>query len=383
MGPNVKKVLVLGCGLIGKTVALDLAGEFVVTVMDPVQEALDSIDDTSGIQKILGSAQDKEALEKAVSDADIICGLLPSSIEGEAQENAIKRGKAYVSPSGYLHSKGMDELAKESGSVAVYDMGIAPGMSNYLVARGEALLDELDFGCIYVGGIPKELDPPFNYRTVFCLEDTLNEYLWPARYVKDNKITQAPALSGLEEIEIPGVGKLEAFFTDGLRSAAENVKGKFVAEKTMRWPGYVDTINILKAAGYFSKEPIVVNGHEVIPFEVTAALMKPLWKLRPENGDRDLTVMRVVAKGPKDGKYVTYTWDMVDEFDEKTMLHSMARTTGYTTSVTVRAVALGIINKPGFHAPEMLADNEEFYNFIMPELAKRGIKFRPSMLVEG
>jgi len=64
------------------------------------------------------------------------------------------------------------------------------------------------------------------------------------------------------------------------------------------------------------------------------------------------------------------------------MVHSMARTTGYSCSVTLRAIVEGIISEPGFHAPEMLADNERFYAYLMPELAKRGVVFRMSTLIE-
>ncbi|WP_281678555.1 saccharopine dehydrogenase family protein [Synergistes jonesii] len=377
-----KKALVLGCGLVGKTVALDLAKDFEVSVMDPYEKALASLAERDDIKKIRKPADDAAALREAAKEADVVCGLLPSHLEGASQKQILEMGKNYVSPSGYLHSEGMDEIAKRTGAVAVFDMGIAPGMSNYLVARGAAVVDELDFGCIYVGGIPEKLDPPFNYRTVFCLEDTMNEYCMPAKYVKDYKLAEAPALSGLEEIDFPGVGRLEAFFTDGLRSAALNVKGRFVAEKTMRWPGYVDAINIMKAAGCFSKEPVVVDGKEVIPFNVTTELFRPRWTLRPEKGDRDLTVMRVVAKGPKGGKYVTNCWDLVDRFDEKLMLHSMARTTGYACSTTARAVADGMISAPGFHAPEELAGDDAFYNYLMPELAKHDIIFKHSVLTE-
>lgn len=376
-----EKALVLGCGLVGKTIALDLMNEFVVTIMDPNESALASLKEEK-ITKLRGSATDSALLAEATKDISIVCGVLPSQIEGGVQKQILEMGKNYVSPSGFIHSQGLDAIAKKCNSVAVYDMGIAPGMSNYLIARGASLLDELEFGCIYVGGIPDKLDPPFNYRTVFCLEDTMNEYIQPSRYVKDNNIIEAPALSGLEEIDIPGVGRLEAFFTDGLRSAADNIKGKFVAEKTMRWPGYVEKINILKAAGCFDKEPVTVNGHKVVPFDVTTESLRPLWKLRPEKGDRDLTVMRVVARGLKDGKQMTYMWDLVDRFDEKQMRHSMARTTGYPCSATAKAIAKGIISEKGFHAPEMLVHNEKFYDYLMIELMKRGIVFRGSVLIE-
>ncbi|MCQ4814201.1 saccharopine dehydrogenase family protein [Cloacibacillus evryensis] len=376
-----KKVLVLGCGLIGRTVALDLSADFEVTVMDPAVASLARLEDRKNITKVQKSACDLDILEEYAAKADIVCGLLPGHLEGEVQKKVISMGKNYVSPVGYLHMEGLDELAKKTGSVCVFDMGIAPGMSNYLVARAAALLDELDVGCIYVGGVPEKLDPPFNYRTVFCLEDTMEMYCMPARYMENNKTVSAPALSGLEEIDIPGVGKFEAFLTDGLRSASENIKGKFVAEKTMRWPGFVDALNILKAAGCFNKEAVIVDGKEVIPFKTTTELLRPLWKLRPEMGERDMTVMHIVAKGPKADKYITYTWDLIDKYDEKNMFHSMARTTGYPCALTVRAVANGIISKPGFNAPEALADNEDFFKYLMPELAKRGIVFKKTTII--
>ncbi len=378
-----RKVLILGCGLMGRTVATDLSEDFdEVAVMDPLADALALLENRPNIRKIQKSACDESALAEAAKEADIVCGLLPSHLEGPVQRQILESGKNYVSPSGYLHSEGLDALAKKTGSVAVFDMGIAPGMSNYLVARGASMLDELDFGCIYVGGIPEKMDPPFNYRTVFCLEDTMQEYCMPAKYVENGKQAEVPALSGLEEIEFKEIGKLEAFFTDGLRSAAQNIKGRFVAEKTIRWPGYVDTINVLKAAGCFDKEPVKVNGVEMIPFELTTEMLRPRWQLRPEKGDRDLTVMRVISKGPRGDDDVTYTWELVDRFDETMMIHSMARTTGYSCSVTLRAIVEGIISEPGFHAPEMLADNERFYAYLMPELAKRGVVFRMSTLIE-
>lgn len=377
-----KKAVVLGCGLIGKTIALDLARDFDVTVMDCSRKALDALSDWPKIAKREGSALDLDFVTELVRDADIVCGVLPGHLEGAPQRRVIELGKNYVSPSGFLNSGGLDDLAKEKGVTAVFDMGVAPGMSNYLVARGGHMLDSLDEGIIYVCGIPQAPDPPFNYRTVFCLEDTLGEYVLPARYVKDGKLAEAPALSGVEEVDIPGVGKLEAFFTDGLRSAAYNVKGRFVAEKTMRWPGYVEAIGVLKAAGLLDSEPVEIAGAKIAPRDFAAALLRPRWELRPEKGDRDCTVMRVIARGPSGKDRVTRAWDMIDKFDEKTMLHSMARTTGYPCCVTARAVANGMIGAKGFLAPETLAGDDAFYRYLLDEQKKRGIVYRETITTE-
>ena len=376
-----KKVLVAGCGLVGKTIALDLSQDFDVTVMDPSESSLASIDNPN-IKKIRKSVTDADSLFEIAKDMDVVCGLVPQPFLKQLHTQIIDMGKNYVSPSGYRLSEGLDTLAKKRGCTGVCDIGIAPGMSNYLLAKGAEMLEELDFGCIYVTGIPDKLDPPFNYRIVLCLEDTMREYCRPARYIKDGQLTTAPALSGIEDVYIPGIGKLEAFFTDGLCSAADNIKGNYIAEKTMRWPGYVDTINVLKAAGCFGTEPIRVDGMEIVPFNVTAELLRPIWKLRPENGDRDLTIMRIVAKGPREGKYVTYTWDMIDKFDEKNNLHSMARTTAFPCATAARAIANGIISEKGFFTPELLIENKNFDSFLMSELKIRGMNFKLSTLIE-
>lgn len=376
------KALVLGCGLIGSTIALDLSSDFDVTVMDPSERSLEWIRSRAKVQAIQKSAMDFSSLDAAANNADIICEALPSALEGPVQRRLIETGHNFCSPSGYLNAEGLDDLAKKQGVTAVFDMGVAPGMSNYLCARGASLLDELDEGKIYVGGIPDKLDPPFNYRTVFCLADTLTEYVFPAHHVENGRKVAAEALSGLEHVEFPGVGTLEAFFTDGLRSGADNIKGRVVFEKTLRYPGYAEQMKLLRHMGLFDAEPIEVGGAKVSPRAVARALLGPLWTLAPEKGEADLTVMRVIAKGPKGGDTVTYTWELFDRLDEKTGIHSMARTTAFPCTITARAIAMGMVTRKGFVAPEMLADNEPFYEFLMSELKKRGVRFSEAVLVQ-
>lgn len=376
------KALVLGSGLIGSILASDLAKDFEVTVMDPSERALSSLKVPGNVRKLQAEATDPEVLEKAALDADITFVALPSRIEGEVMRQLILMKKPFVSPSGYYHIDGLDELAKQEGVTTLFDMGIAPGMSNYLLGVGAHRLDELDEGRIYVTGIPDKLDPPFNYRTVFCLSDTLGEYVLPVYYVKDGKPAVAEALSGIEMVDIPGVGTLEAFFTDGLRSAAVNIKGKLLFEKTMRWPGYAETIKVLRTMGLLDENPIDVNGTSVVPRDVAIALLEPLWRFRPERGDRDLTIMRVITSGRQGRDRVTYQWDLIDRYDEKTGNHSMGRTTAFPCAIAGRAIARGMITQKGFLAPEQLAGDESFHRYLMSELKARGVVFKESILRE-
>ena len=91
--------------------------------------------------------------------------------------------------------------------------------------------------------------------------------------------------------------------------------------------------------------------------------------------------MRVIAKGPKCGDTVTHTWELFDRLDEKTGIHSMARTTAFPCTITARAIADGTIRNKGFIAPEMLAGSEAFYETLMSGLKARGVKFSETTCV--
>ena len=112
----------------------------------------------------------------------------------------------------------MDALAKDNGVTAVFDCGVAPGMSNMLVGCGHNRLDRTDLAVIYVGGLPEIRNWPFEYKAVFSPVDVIEEYVRPAVYVENGAIVTRPALSDPELIDFPGIGTLEAFNTDGVRS---------------------------------------------------------------------------------------------------------------------------------------------------------------------
>ncbi|MCD6364149.1 MAG: saccharopine dehydrogenase NADP-binding domain-containing protein [Synergistetes bacterium] len=192
-----KKALVLGCGLVGKTIAEDLSKEYKVKVLDTNEENLSKLN--QGIERIRGSALDISLLSELVKDADIICGALPGSIGYEVAKNVLSLGKKYCDisfmPEDFLK---LDEIAKEKKTTAVFDMGVAPGISNLLVGRGAHLLEKISEVKIYVGGLPENPVPPFNYKAVFSPYDVLEEYTRPARYIRDGKLIEEEALSGLE-----------------------------------------------------------------------------------------------------------------------------------------------------------------------------------------
>jgi saccharopine dehydrogenase-like NADP-dependent oxidoreductase len=96
----------------------------------------------------------------------------------------------------------------------------------------------------------------------------------------------------VETVEFPPpIGSLEAFCTDGLASLVYTMKGmKVLDEKTLRWPGHAEKMNLLIDSGYFSKERLKVGGSEVSPLEMSWAV---LGRKLAEGDPKDLTVMRV------------------------------------------------------------------------------------------
>lgn len=377
------KSVQIGAGLVGSIIANDMSNTFDVTVVDFNEKTLAGIKEKNPkLKTVVCSCTDDQKLPEILKDADIITAGVPGRFGRKMMETVIKSGKNLCDISFMPEDfEELDGLAKEYGVTVVPDIGVAPGMSNFLIGRGAALLDEVENATIFVGGIPSKLVPPFNYQITWSAADVIEEYTRPARYVKNYKQTSCVAMEGLYQKEFPKIGRLETFITDGLRSLINNVRAKNMEERTMRWPGHVEQMRVLRDMGLFDEEKKILGGVEVVPRDIACDLLFPMWKMEPENGDRDLTVMQIEVTGFKGPDFVTYTWDLCDIFDEKTWSNSMGRCTGFTCSIFAHALSKGLIKSKGVIAPEKLASSDELYDFVMAEQAKRGIIYTESYSV--
>jgi lysine 6-dehydrogenase len=103
-------------------------------------------------------------------------------------------------------------------------------------------------------------------------------------------------MSDLELMEFEQTGTLEAFNSDGLRSLIYTLKNiPNMKEKTLRFPGHINMIQALKAAGFLDQNPLKVKGQEFVPFDITSEILFKAWKLNPE--DEEFTIMRVIIQG--------------------------------------------------------------------------------------
>jgi len=142
-------------------------------------------------------------------------------------------------------------------------------------------------------------------------------------------------------------------------------------EKTLRYPGHIEKMAVLRGTGFFEKKEIEINGTKISPLEFTSKLLFPKWQLK--KGEVDVTVMRVIIEGVKDGETLRYTYDLYDRLDEETHTHSMARTTGYTATMAVRMLAKGMYKEKGISPPEYIGKNSDCVKFILGGLEKRNI----------
>jgi lysine 6-dehydrogenase len=369
----VSRIVVLGGGLVGRVMALDLAREkdLHVTVADRDDRTLARLR-TEGLATIPLDLSDDQAVSRAIAAADVVVGSAPGHMGYRLLRLVIEAGKPYADiafmPEDFLE---LDALAKGRGVTAVVDCGVAPGLSNLLCGRAEHEFDSVERMLILVGGLPKRRAWPFEYRVVFSAVDVIEEYLRPARWVEHGELVTRPALTDVEPVDLPRVGTVEAFNTDGLRSLAKTLHAPFMKEKTLRWPGHVEKMRMLRETGFFSQEPIDVAGTQVRPYDVTTKLLFDAWRL-PE-GEADLTVMRVEATGTLGGARRTWTWDLYDEADPATGYHSMARTTGFPCAIVARMLARGELARAGVQPLERLADDERFFERMMEGLRARGV----------
>ena len=247
-------------------------------------------------------------------------------------------------------------------------------MDNILLGYYNEKLKLTDFECL-VGGLPKVKKWPFNYKAPFSPIDVIEEYTRPARYVENGNLIVREPLTDTEYLEFDKVGTLESFNSDGLRSIIFTMPHiKNLKEKTLRYPGHVEYIKVLKESGFFSTEKVNVKGIEISPLDVTCKILFKEWKLGET--EEEITVMRVTLKGENsDGEIEEIIYNLYDEYCSETQTSSMARTTGYTATAVANLLLENIFQEKGVFPPELIGKYESCFNYIMNYLKERDIKY--------
>jgi lysine 6-dehydrogenase len=370
------KILVLGAGMVGSAMAIDLSKKHNVTISDLHLNQLEIVKNKcENLTLIQLDVCDKKKLKETLNDFDLIVCAVPGFLGFETLKMIIEAKKNVVDISFFPENAlDLDVLAKENGVTAIVDCGVAPGMDNILLGYYNEKLKLTDFECL-VGGLPKVKKWPFNYKAPFSPIDVIEEYTRPARYVENGNVIVREPLTDTEYLEFDNVGTLESFNSDGLRSIIFTMPHiKNLKEKTLRYPGHVEYIKVLKESGFFSTEKVNVKGVEISPLDVTCKILFKEWKLRET--EEEITVMRVSLKGENsDGDIEEIIYNLYDEYCSETQTSSMARTTGYTATAVANLLLENIFKEKGVFPPELIGKHESCFNYIMNYLKERDIKY--------
>jgi lysine 6-dehydrogenase len=379
------RILLLGAGRVGSAIARDLADEFDVTVADASDAALRRLADVPRLQRVHADLDDEHRLDELVRAADLVVGAVPGPMGFRTLRRVLEAGRHVVDISFFEEDAfELDELARSNGCVALVDCGVAPGCSNLLLGHHLATMDSVERFWCAVGGLPVVRSWPFEYKAPFSPIDVIAEYTRPARFRRGGLDVVMPALSEIELLDLPGVGTVEAFNTDGLRSLLRLPVPDMV-EKTIRYPGHAERMRMLRETGFFAEAPLPLNGHaspgsrDVRPIDITARLLFDAWQYEP--GEADVTVMRVVVEGTSGEARERHCYDLLDRYDPATDTSAMARTTGYTCTAAVRLVAAGRYDQAGITPPEALARTSGCVEFIFEDLARHGVAFRRTVTI--
>ncbi|WP_346861308.1 saccharopine dehydrogenase C-terminal domain-containing protein [uncultured Draconibacterium sp.] len=368
------RIIVLGAGLVGSAIAMDLSKNHAVTSVDKNQESFKKFESYPSIETIQADLSNTETIKSIVADFDMVIGAVPGFMGYQTMKAVIEAGKNMVDisfmPEDFLQ---LDGLAKKHKVTIVADCGVAPGMGNIILGHHNKNMHVKKYECL-VGGLPVIREWPYEYKAVFSPIDVIEEYIRPARYIQNYEMITKEALSDPELIHFEGIGTLESWNSDGLRSLMQSMKNiPDMIEKTLRYPGCIEYLKVLRESGFFSYDEIEVNGNKIRPIDVTAKLLFPKWKLK--EGEEDFTIMRIVVEGIENGEPKKYTYNLLDRFDRENNIISMARTTGYTCTSVANLILDGGFKTEGVSAPETVGEQTGNLAYILKYLKERGVKY--------
>ncbi|REE83680.1 saccharopine dehydrogenase-like NADP-dependent oxidoreductase [Lutibacter oceani] len=370
-------IIVLGAGMVGSTMAIDLAKKHAVTITDFSEKALEkAIKKCDKLLPVILDVTKKEALKDVIKPFDLVICAVPGFLGFETLKSIIEAGKNVVDISFFPENCfDLNKLAKEKKVTAIVDCGVAPGMGNIILGYYNEQLKLTDFECL-VGGLPKVKKWPFCYKAPFSPIDVIEEYTRPARYVENGIMVTKEALSDCEYVDFKGIGTLESFNSDGLRSIIFTMPHiKNMKEKTLRYPGHVEYVKVLKESGFFNEEKITINGSEISPLDFTSKILFNEWKLG--DTEEEITVMRITLKGTdKKGTDKTIVYNLHDAYCSKTNTSSMARTTGYTATAAANMFLDGLFFEKGVFPPELVGKHENCFNYILNYLKERNVIYK-------
>ncbi len=366
-----RALVVGGTGGMGQGVARDLIKQEQIKKVilgdinvDPgrVQEKLRASEKVS-LRKI--DVNDHNGMVGVIKEADVVINcagpfyktaVAVARAAVEAKVNYIDICDDYEATE-ILFASDIDQAARAAGITVLTGMGSDPGTNNVIVKWFANKLDRVDEIHLFwvvsiaelsgaawdhglhmtIGKIPQYLDGKLVYVEGGTGEE-MAEFLEPLGRCKLRYVGHPQPLT------IPR-------YIKGVRNVV--IKGALI-------PAWVDElIREQRETGFLSQEPVEVKGTKIVPYDLTLQL----WGSIPNNRDRgpQSSGLKVIVKGEREGKKVTYTADMAGR---------MAPGTGLPASIAALMLNAGDVTVKGVVAPEGCINPDKF----LAELIQRGAK---------
>jgi saccharopine dehydrogenase-like NADP-dependent oxidoreductase len=377
------KTAVLGCGQMGRAAAYALAthpgtSDLVLLDRDPaLATELRAWLRTRSSTSVRIAA----TLDDALVDRDAVAMAMPWDATETAVRAAVRAGVPVTAvtrpPTDRLDR--LDADVRAGGGTAVLPFGLEPGLTELLAVDLAGRLDSVDSLDISCGGIPRTPREPLQHTSFFGGENSHHLPIGQreALALHQGRVVTHPRFSGLEECEIEGVGRLEAYHDGMTPWLGEHpaLRGVDCVQKTLRWPGFAKVVTDLARLGLLAEESVDVDGVQVAPRRLVERVLAP--QVRALARDKDVVVLQLTAHGLLDGRPTSLRTTVMDLADEDTGLSAMARTTGFTLAAATELVARRAITGTGWLKPHLALSQEQTQR-VMRSLTERGIHWAPA-----
>jgi len=392
-----KRVFVLGCGAQGSVIAKEISkepnvaeticGDIDINRAKRLEQKSDKI---RGVQ--VDGSKVKEIL-RASTDADLIVNAMPCSFNAVVMEAALEGSMNYQDLASELlqgipfAKTALAELNKTNkweaaGLTALVNTGISPGITNVLV---KAAADELDVCEKVIILLYENIKTktkkfiPFWWSPEIAFQDMANE----ATIFGNGKYKTVEPFSNEEEYDFPGIGprKVYAHEHEEAITLPQFIKGLKYVEVKMGGSA-AELAKSFYDFGLLGKEPIKVEGTEIVPLDVVLALAPPAPSSPEEikaaigSGiEIDERSVNVVVEGKKSNKKIKYIYKVnspgLGESFERLGISHLAYVTGIPAAAFTKLLIRDKIKRTGLFPPECL-DAESRSEFLK-EIAKKNI----------
>ncbi len=395
-----KRLLLLGLGMQGQAALHDLAArpEFSSIVV------VDSRDDLAAqvarypeekVRAVHCDIADQTRIAAMIGLSDVVVEALPAACALRMGQLAASQGVPLVSSMYYYNPDGLspadaaamrssvdelDQLAKQRGVPILTEFGMDPGLDLLMAARAVSEFDQVQEFYTYGAGLPAgdaRLNP-LQYKFSWSPIGVMRSYRRSSTVVRGGRAEVVPAAEIFEarhchSIDVPELGTpLECFPNGDAVHYAELLgirhglreSGRF----TGRYPGHCAFWNTAVKIGLLGVQPVSAGGTSVSAAEFMAAVLSGQPQFQYAEGERDLSFIRVEARGLKHGKPLHVTYQLLDYRDLTTGFTAMQRTVGFTMSRGAQLIAAGKVARPGLLTPLDVP-----YDDVLPALQHHGI----------